>query len=229
MFAAASGDPLAVKTLLDAGANPNAKELARGHTPLMFAAAADRLDAVKVLAGARRRSERRDEGGRSRGAQPGRRSRRPQPRPAGRRPRRGTRRPRAAAAARRARPQKPRVAGVDRQFLLNELVASEGGMTPLLFAARQGYADVVTTLLDAGVSVNQLKGGDGTSPLLIATINGQFDLGTPAARARRRSEPRGRERRDAALRRDQRAVGAAHALPAAARVSRSEARLPRAS
>ncbi len=49
-------------------------------------------------------------------------------------------------------------------------------MAPLHFAVRQGYADVAMTLLDAGVDVNQLKGGDNTSPLLVATVNGHFDL-----------------------------------------------------
>src|SRR5262249_16300197 len=66
--------------------------------------------------------------------------------------------------------------GIDRQFLLNELVGTQGGMTPLLFAARQGYVETVTALLDAGVDVNQLKSGDSTSPLLIATLNGHFHL-----------------------------------------------------
>jgi ankyrin repeat protein len=66
--------------------------------------------------------------------------------------------------------------GVDRGYFINELVASHGGMTPLLFAVRQGYMDVATALIDAGVDVNQAKGGDGTTPLLIACINGQFDV-----------------------------------------------------
>jgi ankyrin repeat protein len=57
------------------------------------------------------------------------------------------------------------------------LVYAQGGMTPLLFAARQGNTAVVAALLDGGVNVNQLKKGDDTSPLLIATINGQFDTG----------------------------------------------------
>ena len=166
-----------MKALLDAGANPNATELARGHTPLMFAAAADRLDAARLLLarGADPNAETRvvDLAALSRDGDPDGRN---LGQPAGARG--GASRAEAPAGGRPARaPQKPRVAGVDRQFLLNELVASEGGMTPLLFAARQGYADLVTTLLDAGVSVNQLKGGDGTSALLIATINGQFDLG----------------------------------------------------
>ena len=42
----------------------------------------------------------------------------------------------AAAAAAAAAPD----AGVDRNYQLNELVAAQGGLTPLLFAAREGHA-----------------------------------------------------------------------------------------
>jgi ankyrin repeat protein len=57
-------------------------------------------------------------------------------------------------------------------------VAASGGMTPLHFAVRQGYTDITMALLDAGVDVNLIKGGDNASPLLIATVNGHFDLGS---------------------------------------------------
>ena len=46
----------------------------------------------------------------------------------------------------------------------------------MLFAARHGYIDAVKQLLESGAKVNQVSSGDGTSPLLMATINGQFDL-----------------------------------------------------
>ena len=82
--------------------------------------------------------------------------------------RNGMNRPRRAA--------RPGVPGVDRDFSGNELVNTHGGMTPLLFAARQGYIETARALLDAGVDVNQAKVGDQTSPLLLATINGHFDL-----------------------------------------------------
>src|ERR1700730_8936503 len=55
---------------------------------------------------------------------------------------------------------KTRLPGIDRQFLLNELVYAQGGMTPLLFAARQGHAQGATVLNDAGVDVNTPKAGD---------------------------------------------------------------------
>lgn len=69
-----------------------------------------------------------------------------------------------------------RVAGVDRDFSGNELVNTHGGMTPLLFAAREGHIDTAKALLDAGVDVNQPKIGDKTTPLVEAVINGNFDL-----------------------------------------------------
>ncbi|HEX3703814.1 MAG TPA: ankyrin repeat domain-containing protein [Vicinamibacterales bacterium] len=169
MLASAAGDAASLTALLDAGADANAKETGRGHTALMFAAAANRADAVKVLlahgADPAIATHTVDLAGLSRaGANPDGRNLAGNPN--GR-----------SGGNERAAPAKERVPGVDRQFLLNELVYAQGGMTPLLFAARQGNAGVVSALLDAGVNVNQLKDGDNTSPLLIATINGQFDTG----------------------------------------------------
>jgi ankyrin repeat protein len=79
-------------------------------------------------------------------------------------------------AAEAAKPKKPQVPGVDRNFLYNELVGATGGMTPLLLAVRQGQSETVKALIEAGAEVNLPSGGDKTSPLLLATINGQFDL-----------------------------------------------------
>ena len=58
----------------------------------------------------------------------------------------------------------------------HELVGNQGGLTALLHAARDGYRDVVRALLDAGADVNQVSAGEKSSPLLIAGINGHFDL-----------------------------------------------------
>ncbi len=57
-----------------------------------------------------------------------------------------------------------------------DLVGNKGGLTPLLFAVRQGSAESVQALLKAGADINQVSEGDHTSPLLMATINGRFDL-----------------------------------------------------
>jgi ankyrin repeat protein len=65
---------------------------------------------------------------------------------------------------------------VDRNYSYSELVGYEGGLTPLHFAARQGYGDAVSALLAAGANLNQPTAGDHSTPLLVATINGHFDL-----------------------------------------------------
>lgn len=57
-----------------------------------------------------------------------------------------------------------------------ELVGKVGGLTPLLFAAREGHAELALDLLAAGADVNQVSEADKTSPLLMAVLNGHFDL-----------------------------------------------------
>ncbi len=50
-----------------------------------------------------------------------------------------------------------------------------GGMTALLFAARQNDQASVKVLLDAGANIN-LGAADGTSPVLVAVLNGHYSL-----------------------------------------------------
>ena len=178
MFAAASGDTAAVAALLDGGADIEAREKDREQTPLIFAAAANRTDVVKLLLarGANKNAMTRviDLMALSaNGENPDGRNLAAKPETANGAAARGAASGRTAATAGRVR--KP---GLDRGYLINEQVHTQGGMTPLLFAARQGFADVATALLDAGVDVNQKKGGDRVSALLTATINGHFDLAT---------------------------------------------------
>jgi ankyrin repeat protein len=189
MLAAASGNVTIVTRLLDKGADPSAKESVHGQTALMFAAARDRAEVVTLLL--------------SRGADAnvasaytdllalagldseGRRAQAPQsqagvqtpenaPAPAGVRP--APENAPAPAAARAAAPRAPDVPGVTRGFRYNELIGRQGGLTALHFAARQGHITTVKSLLAGGAHINLVSPGDGTSPLLIALINGHFDL-----------------------------------------------------
>jgi len=98
------------------------------------------------------------------------------PPPPGEPPQGGRSGPAPAAQGGGGRGRGPQTPGVDRNYQLNELVAAQGGLTPLLLAAREGHVEAVKVLLDAGADVNQVSAGDRTSPLLIATINGHFDL-----------------------------------------------------
>ena len=57
------------------------------------------------------------------------------------------------------------------------LPTANGGMTPLLFAVRDGNAAMTRLLLDLGADINQSSGNQ-TSPLLIALLNGQVAIAT---------------------------------------------------
>jgi ankyrin repeat protein len=190
MLAAQSGSADAVTRLLEAGADLNAKEPVRGLTAVMFAAASDRAAVVELLA--KRGADVRvtssvidlNSASRNNAAFAGVLFGNPAPPPpaagaAGRaNPAAGGREVPAVPLAQQNRfdPRAQGKAGIDRQYQLNELIYAQGGLAPIHLAARQGFAATVRTLLDAGADVNQLTAGDKSSPLLIATINGHFDV-----------------------------------------------------
>lgn len=170
MLTAAAGNAHAVRLLLANGAQVNAKEKAKGHTALMFAAAADRVEAVTALL----------EGGAHAGATttvfdlsevaiPADRS-------AANNAITKVQREAAEAARKNDPNSKPLVAGVDRGYEYHELVAAQGGLTALHFAARQGHVSTVRTLVEGGADIDQVSAGVHASPLMIAIVNGHFDL-----------------------------------------------------
>lgn len=55
------------------------------------------------------------------------------------------------------------------------LPTADGGVTPLLFAVRDGNGEMMRLLLDRGADIN-LSSGNRTSPLLIALLNGQVGI-----------------------------------------------------
>ncbi len=161
MQASHAGSTDSVRMLIENGADPNVKELANGQTAIMFAAAADRVDVVKMLL--------------ARGADVSITSRvenfaalTMQDDPF----QNGPPSPTPAPIAGRA----PEVPGVTRAFNYNELIGKHGGLAALHFAARQGGRSTVEALVKGGAGINQRGAGDKTTPLLVAAINGQFDL-----------------------------------------------------
>jgi ankyrin repeat protein len=155
MHAAHSGSTDAVRILIENGADPNVTETANGQTALMFAAAADRIDVVKLLI--------------ARGADLHVTSRVEDfakltmdfdadqngvPRPV----------------------NTSGVPGVTRPYNYNELIDKHGGLAALHFAARQGAMATAEALLKGGANINQRAAGDLTTPIVVAAINGHFDL-----------------------------------------------------
>jgi uncharacterized protein len=176
MLAAQAGKADAVTMLIAHGADVNATESVKGESALYFAAAYGRADVVKALTAGganpnvttkvvnleafnKEEQERFAQFQQQAGAAAGRGGQ------AG------------AAAGRGGRGYNPNAKpGIDRQYNYTELVGYWGGLTPLHIAARQGELSTVKALLDAHANVNQPSAGDKVTPMLVATINGNFDV-----------------------------------------------------
>jgi ankyrin len=171
MMAARNGNVDAIKVLVERGADVNAKEKLRGTTALMWAAANANPTAVEALIGAGA-----DAGARSNNTASRGRTARDSPSPAERLSQEAGARLKDLAAA------KPQAAQVQAALALAAARAPAaaarregGGLTALVFAARQGDIESARILLAAGADVNQVT-ADGWSPLLTATHNRYYRL-----------------------------------------------------
>ena len=147
MAAVRSGNPDAVRLLLDRGAPAGNAEPQLGHTALMWAARTDNGPIVRLLL--------------ERGA------------PIDARTRVGTRpavRPPGAGGGSHG-------VGIVRGGVppQGEQQPTPGGMTALLFAARDGSLEATRALLDAGADLNAAD-ANGMTPLLMAITNAQFPV-----------------------------------------------------
>jgi len=57
-----------------------------------------------------------------------------------------------------------------------DLVGNQGGMGAMHYAARDGRVEAIRMFLGGGADIDQRTGGDQSTPLLVATINGNYDL-----------------------------------------------------
>ncbi len=58
----------------------------------------------------------------------------------------------------------------------SDIVGKQGGMTALHYAVREGHFETVKALLAAGADIDGRTEGDESTPLVVATINGHYDL-----------------------------------------------------
>ncbi len=193
-LAAKSGRTNALRVLVDYGASIDVREGSWGQTPLIFAASAGRTDVVRLLlergadpslttyvmdvpameAVDRTAGEVRDEvlaSFRERAGNPP--NWRPDPSQVQAAVRAARRIQRSQTISESA-PERPQDPEAFEGF--TTLVGSQGGLTALLHAVREGHHETALVLADGGADIDQQSAGDGTAPLLMATINGHFDL-----------------------------------------------------
>ena len=191
-MAASAGSADLINVLVDAKADVNATEAEAGQTPLIFASGLNRVDAIKALLArgadaavtttvidipkfsaldrAAAESQRKVlEGFVGKGSEAKASPSQVQA---------AIQVGREIVRSGKMPPRDPNPDPNQRNFNPDEInppVATKGGMTALLHAARQGYIEAAEALLDGGAKIDQQNAGDGTTPLLTAIINGQFD------------------------------------------------------
>ena len=199
-FAAAAGSPIAIRALVEYGADVNPIESEWGQTPLMFAAAFNRAEAIvtllelgadpeirttvmdltKVAGLDRAAGQRYNEalkGFLAEGSASAVMDNTDSDARIGPRARVHTAEEVQAATRKAREVYNPGFEPEDQPDNgRQEPIKTNGGLTALLHAVRQGHREATTASLDGGADVNTVSAGDGTSPLLMATINGQYDL-----------------------------------------------------
>ena len=153
MLAARTGKPEAIRVLLEHGADVNARETWGGTTALMWAASEKHPAVVQMLA--------------ARGADLNAQSKIVPP------PKRRGDGNMMGYAPRDLKPGEKPESLIDGRDL-NILTAS-GGLTPLMFAVREGDVDSAKILVDAGANLNAAA-GDLSTALGLAIQNGFYDL-----------------------------------------------------
>lgn len=149
MIAARTGSPEVLNLLLDAGASLETREAEFSQTALMLAVRENNVDAISLLI--------------DRGADVNAATRVGEP-PAFVPPCKGT-----GCGSEGV--------GINRGGLPDRgrRDSAKGGMTPLLYAARDGYAEAAALLIDAGANIEQAE-ANAIRPLLMALLNNKLDV-----------------------------------------------------
>ncbi len=195
-LAAQAGSAAAVRFLLERGADVNAVDATHGRTPLVFAASQNRIEAMRMLiekgANSALATTVIDYGQRSLADSAARMTRdrvitattgrTPVAPPQFDPPQTGRAATTGVGSQGDPAPGPGRggraggAAGGPRPASDIQQIGRQGGLSALHYAARDGFAAAATMLLDSGVDVNLPSAGDKSTPMLVAIINGHYDL-----------------------------------------------------
>ena len=176
MFAAVRGAGDALGALLEAGADAALTTALKDYPALSEAYRAEQRQRARVRAAAEEPEEEEEEEQRAQAQQrqtPPAQPRTPaRPAPAGANP---ATPPDSAATPSDSTPKPPPEPPVKALSSI-EQIGKQGGFTALHYAAREGHRSTAAMLADAGADLDQPTGGDQSPPMLVAVINGNYDL-----------------------------------------------------
>ncbi len=179
MFAAVRGADAAVQALLDLGVDVSLVTRVKDYETIDRDLRAEQRQRARVRAAEEPEEEENEdetsEAAPSRVPAPG------QPANPGRTPGNpqtaNTGQPAAAGQSGSEEPVKPPEEPPVKALTSAQQIGAQGGFTALHYAAREGHRTTAALLLDGGADVTQPTAGDQSSPLLVAVINGNYDLG----------------------------------------------------
>ena len=192
MFAAVRGADAAVRALLEAGADVSLVTRVKDYEVINQELRAEQIQRARVRAAAEEPEEEEEVSEASASPIPAQGQQPPRPAQAAQAAQPGS--PQQPPAARQARPGQPPAPGAEpstppaepaepppeppvRALSSAQQIGKQGGFSALHYAARQGHRSTAALLLDAGADIDHPTGGDQSSPMLVAVINGNYDLG----------------------------------------------------
>ena len=177
MFAAVRGADAALKALLDGGADPSLQTAIKDYEAVSNSLRADQRRRARIKAAEEpEEEEEEDEVAEAPGA-----ARAQSPPAQGRTPPQAAqsrRLPGQAAPAAGRTPPEPATPPLPpvRALSSTQQIGKQGGFTALHYAVREGHRSTARLLVDGGTDLNHPTGGDQSTPMLVAVINGHYDL-----------------------------------------------------
>ena len=177
MFAAVRGADAAASALLDAGADPSLETAIKDYEEVSRELRTDQQRRTRIRRAAEEPEEE-EEVPEAPGAQ-----RQTPPAAAAQAQRQAAARQNPQAQGAQARgsgppspPPGPPAEPPVRALSSTQQIGKQGGFTALHYAAREGHRSTARLLVDGGTDFDHPTGGDESTPMLVAVINGHYDL-----------------------------------------------------